>query len=105
MSNHDREDKTPVIFAHRASKDPSKIQGEKYDKLGEKQQSLWTEAYKDNFRAVRSDTRMDIPCPSAYVISNICQRYRKSHNDSVCLTYYIPVNMLLYMCVYTHIYK
>lgn len=50
MSNHDREDKTPVIFAHRASKDPSKIQGEQYDKLGEKQQSLWTEAYKDNFR-------------------------------------------------------
>lgn len=56
MSNHDREDKTPVIFAHRASKDPPKIQGEQYDKLGEKQQSLWTEAYKDNFRAVRSDT-------------------------------------------------
>lgn len=37
MSNHDREDKIPVIIAHRASKDPSEIQGEQYDKLDEKQ--------------------------------------------------------------------
>lgn len=37
MSNHDREDKMPAIFAHRASKDPSKIQGKQYDQLDEKQ--------------------------------------------------------------------
>lgn len=50
MSNHDREDKMPVIFAHRASKDLSEMQGEEYDKLDERSQSLCTEAYKDNFR-------------------------------------------------------